>query len=63
MTAAPFLKSKLCDTGSCVEVAIEPDEDVVRIRNTDATDEVVTFTKADWKSLLTEIRSGGLDFA
>ncbi len=61
--AATFKKSKRCDTGSCVEVAIEPDEDVVHIRNTEVPGQVVTFTKADWKDLLAKIRAGGLDAA
>ena len=56
MTKLQFRKSRRCDTGSCVEVAVG---DMVHVRNsTDPDGPVVTFTKEEWRVFVGEIESG-----
>lgn len=56
MKELEFRKSRRCDTGSCVEVAVA---DKVHVRNsTDPTGPIVTFTKEEWRAFVAEIQSG-----
>jgi uncharacterized protein DUF397 len=61
-----FRKSVRCDTGSCVEVAIDDDEsgdEAVQIRN--STDPVAAktagFTKQAWQNFVAQVKAGDFD--
>jgi len=51
----PFRKSRRCDTGTCVEVSLG---DQILVRNSTAPDEIVAFTKAEWRVFVEGVREG-----
>lgn len=50
-----FYKSSFCDTGSCAEVAMEPDEVLFR-NNSIEPDNILSFEPGRWNRFMKDLR-------
>lgn len=56
MTEPKFYKSSACDTGSCAEVAMEPDEVLFR-NNSIEPDNILSFEPGRWNAFMRDLKN------
>ncbi|NUR73357.1 MAG: DUF397 domain-containing protein [Hamadaea sp.] len=56
----PWRRSRRCDSGTCVEVAVLDDEVLVR-DSKDPHGPVLRYSRAEWQAFLAGVREGEFD--
>ena len=56
---SPLAWRRLCESGACVEIAIQGD--AVLLRSSKTPEVVVTLTRAEWHEFVGQVKQGRLD--
>lgn len=63
MKTFQWTKSSFCDAGSCVEVFVDDDEDLVFVRNSNSGAVLAAqfFTAEEWRAFTAGVKAGEFD--
>ena len=56
---ARYLRSRFCSEAACVEIA--ETGDVISMRNSRRPDQIIRFSRADWRAFCADLRRGEFD--